>query len=385
MPTADNSHQTKIRHRANKNVAVYHLLNLRSGIQGAKNPEASIYLDVVKGKNSNVSQGELIRVVDDSVNTIYNQIFGITTVPRISEWTYNSQSIFEQFEVSGPIAYGGGIWAILVANYTTSVAGMLTSSDPAGVWTLNANISSSNLLTSIYYGNGVWVLSELDMGTSYIQTSTDPTGVWTRNATNFNSINNIYYSNSTWVITTINNIRTTTNPAGNWTTNTIGGGLESLNNITYGNGIWVVTGQNGTDNVTPLYTATDPNGPWIANPQLFRNIISIAYGNGTWVVSSSDVGPLYTTTDPTGPWIANTSVTFTPGVLAFGTDTWISVAANNVIYRTSNPSGLWTLDTNSALSIDSANSYLNTIVFFDNTFVTGGANDSIMILLTLST
>ena len=383
MPTADNSHQTKTRQLANKNIAVHHLLNLTSGIQGAMNPKASTYLRVVKGKNTTVSQGEFNRTEDDSVNTIYNQVFGITQVPRIPEWRYNSQSVFNQFTVSGPIAYGGGIWAILAINYTTFTSGLLTSSDPAGVWTVNTSITgSTSFLSSINYGNGIWVIAGYDTNGSIILTTTDPAGVWTNNTRTYPvNLKNVYYSNSTWVITTDTKILTTTDPAGVWTEHTIG--ISSVSNIHYGNGIWVLTGAIGSDSV--ILTATDPSGTWITNSQLFSEINSIFYGNGVWVISSINDSLVYTTTDPTGPWIPNTTVTFTPGALAFGGDTWISVAGNNIIYRTNNPSGLWIQDTSPALTIDAADSYLNTILYENNTFVTGGENEFNMILFTFST
>ena len=68
----------RIRHVANKNIAAFKILNPFSGSLGAKNPEQSTHVRVKEGRNAYVTQTELGRSNDLTIDTLFNQINGLS-------------------------------------------------------------------------------------------------------------------------------------------------------------------------------------------------------------------------------------------------------------------------------------------------------------------
>ena len=385
MPIADNSHQTKIRHLANKNIAVYRLTNLTLGLQGAKNPEQSTYIKNVEGKVTFVEQNEFGQTVDNSVDIIYNQVYGLlgptesgsgpsgpTGPPILTEWILNTDFSGTSIDSINYYAYGNGKW-VMVGSDSSGNYVILTTTDPTGNWDrvmVNALPVETNLY-GVFYGDK-WLI----VGENITLTATDPT-VWTSMLIE-GSLYNVYYGNSTWIVTTIGNgiyVPTALDDINTWTYVTL---LEaSYAGVQYANNVWAIIGTAPGAGI--VLTAENPIGPWIPNDQSFPNELlrCIVFGDGIWALLSDTT--LYTATDPAGTWTANTSITTVPNDIAYGNGCWIYVDGQHNVYTAADPRDAWAQDTSPSLTPSESMSNLTLIKYGGNTFVTTGIDNGLQL------
>ena len=146
------------------------------------------------------------------------------------------------------------------------------------VWATQTSQFGANLISSVAYGNGLWVAG----GTGgALRTSTDAITWVTRTSTfGTSQITSVAYGNSLWVaggtgVAADNFVRSSTD-AINWVTRTAH--VTSVYSVAYGNGLWVIGGLGGT-----IRTSTDAIN-WVTRTSQFTTstINSIAYGN-LWV------------------------------------------------------------------------------------------------------
>jgi hypothetical protein len=149
-------------------------------------------------------------------------------------------------------------------------------------WTsVNSNFGNARV-TSIAYGNGLWIAGGYSVfpTTGEMRTSTNGS-TWTTVTSNFGStiIRSVAYANNLWVAGGYTGqIRTSTNGS-TWTTVTSNFGNTNIFSVAYGNGLWVAGGASGQ-----MRTSTN-GSTWTTVNSNFGNTIirSVAYGNGLWI------------------------------------------------------------------------------------------------------
>jgi hypothetical protein len=387
MPTADNSQTAKIRHLANKNITAYKLLNPTSQFS-----DQSTFIRNVEGRLRYVSQTGTSRTVDESINNLNNEILGISSATPTPppDWIKYTGTAFNDYTSMRSLAYGSGTWFAIVYDRVDPAAQfILTSSNPASSWALNAltNATPANLMfINAAYGDGLWcILYSIHSTTDTIGVNISSNGGvnWTTHTVSENgvTIKKIYYANSTWVIIgDSNQIYVATDPSGTWDSvipnSTDEENASAYSDIYYGDGTWCLIGKNGMASI--LLTASDPADSWVLSSVDF-NVVgegfslettqNIHYGDGTWVQT---VGyDIFTTTDPVGEWDRNTQSLFL-SALSYGNSLWVSPSGANEIYKTTVPSGTWVKDTSTVLIPAGENDFLYLVAYGNNTFVAAG-------------
>jgi hypothetical protein len=385
MPTGDTSQKTKIRHVANKNISAFKILNPLTGLQGAKNPDQSTYIRNSEGRITYVTRTALGQIVDDSINDLFTQNNGISTVSTVSTlpkfvWILNTNLNFESIQYIYSYAYGAGMW-VMVGSDLSGNAVILTTPNPGGVWTSRnvPGLGVGNQLRDIFFAEGIFVI----VGDSVILTSRNPMSSWTPVSFTPPSLQSVYYADSIWVTLYGSAILTSTDPTGSWPGSSIVSQTGSFQGIAYGNGTWVLIENSSSGNGT-LRITNDPSVGPATSVKSFATeyLTSIAYGNGVWVLLSSLA--VYTSTDPSNVWTRNITVTDIPNSIANRNELWVSVGQGNAIYTTADPKGAWTRDTSASLNYSGINNLL-LIKYGNNTFVTTGLTNNKHQLFTYNT
>ena len=153
---------------------------------------------------------------------------------------------------------------------------MITSTNGSTWTTVNSNFGNT-VITSISYGNGLWVIGGRS---GQMRTSTDAT-TWTTVNSNFGntSILSIFYANGQWVAGGYyyGNIRTSTNGS-TWTTITSNFDGGNIYSVAYGKGLWIVGGSNGQMRTSPQlynYNITGNNASYYSTNLTTWTTISV--------------------------------------------------------------------------------------------------------------
>ena len=201
------------------------------------------------------------------------------------------------------------------------------STPPGTNWSIIGNGMGAADLRDVAYGNGLYVA----VGVDCIATSTD--GItWTRNlSSSFNSNTTVFYGNGLWVVgSTSSSIHTSTDGL-TWSTQSV---TMSTQSITYGAGLWVMVGASGA-----IQTSPDAITWTAATSGTAVTLADVVY-NGTRFVAVGAGGVICYSSTGTGTWTAITS-----GAVAFAGVTWtgtmfIAVSTSN---STSSDGVTWTL------------------------------------------
>jgi hypothetical protein len=261
-------------------------------------------------------------------------------------WTTRTSG-FGNYAITS-IEYGNNVWVA-----AGSVGRMSTSTDTV-TWTTRTSNFGNQSITSVAYGNNLWVAAA---GFGELRTSTDAI-TWTTQTSNFGTttILSVAYGNNLWVAAGVAGELRTSTDAITWTTQTSNFQLN-IQSVAYGNSLWVAIGQVGQ-----LRTSTDAV-TWVTRNSNFGNthIDSVSYGNGIWVAAGS-YGQLRTSTDGT-TWTTQTSNFGNLDLInqvKSANNIWVAVGDSGQL-RTSTEAANWTTQTSNY-----GNSRINSIAFGKN-------------------
>ncbi|WP_449190060.1 WD40/YVTN/BNR-like repeat-containing protein [Treponema lecithinolyticum] len=184
---------------------------------------------------NSVAYGNGLWVAAGSVGTIITSPDGIT-------WTKRTSNVLETLNSA---SYGNGLWLITGNNDV-----MLTS--PDGItWTKRTSGAGKNLFCSAYK-NSIWVVGADDV------MLTSPDGItWTKRTSGFPSgfVSSVAYGNGLWVATGITGAMLTSPDGITWTKKDIG--AASLTSVAFGNNVWVAAG------ARKIYHSVDHTITWV--------------------------------------------------------------------------------------------------------------------------
>lgn len=270
------------------------------------------------------------------------------------------------------ISYANSIW--LIAGYF----GQLLRSTDTITW-ITANPNTSNHLTALSYGNGLWIAvgGQNSVFPTPIRTSTD-TITWVTQTSNFGNTVPPYisYANGMWILTS-DTVSKTTNGI-TWTTLFNNVGLP-FKDVAYGNGTWIVSGSNGALVTSPqLYINSYPNNAFLAaandgklgystdaivwttlNAQTNNNINAIKYMQSAYIAGGNNIIRFSTNGIS---WITAT-INLVPEIGGINTSFISSAMSNYSIANFEYANGLWGGATNSGIILKSSGVSGNTLSF----------------------
>jgi hypothetical protein len=260
--------------------------------------------------------------------------------------------------------YTGGAWADRIRLGSVDAAGdgkaffgdllrarsmeSLYSSLPDTWSSLISNSHTSNRITSVVYGDGVWMAAGWD---AEISRSTDSGATWsTLISTSHDAAAqiNVGYGDGVWIIgDTSGNVSRSTDDGVTWST-LISTSHSAIRSVAYGGGVWVITGSLGE-----VSRSTDGGLTWsglISNSHGSDAITRSAYGDGVWVMVGVG-GKVSRSTDSGATWstlISNSHSTTTMLSVGYGDGVWCVGDNNGKISRSLDGGATWsTLISNS--------------------------------------
>ena len=217
------------------------------------------------------------------------------------------------------IEYGNGTWVV-----SGQLNSLFVSTNNTQTWTsVNPGFGSTNRISSLAYGNGLWVAGA--QNTPDIRISTNATS-WSGGINPFllatQGITAMAYGNGLWVLGTVGaQLRTSTDGV-SWVTRNVNMPGTNISAIAYGNGVWVAAGSSS------MRRSTDGISWNTVVPNFGSSFIySVKWGGGFWV-AGGDSGQIRTSTDAI-TWTTRSSNSFSGVVwgLAYGNDTWMAAGS----------------------------------------------------------
>ena len=180
------------------------------------------------------------------------------------------------------VAYGNGIWL------TGGSSGILKRSTDNGISWATVTYGSTELITNLTYGNGVWVGNDNRVSTNNGLTWTTLTQIRAALGNTSYVRNSLMYiaHKNTWVAVnrTTGRMARSTSVTGTWTTlqlNIQAQAPAQAKDVQYGNGVWIAVGSNGQ-------ARRSTNGTtWSSISISSATNFNVAYGNGIWVVGTT--------------------------------------------------------------------------------------------------
>ena len=280
--------------------------NIQTNLPGPINLTSSetslpiIQLDTFTSRSVGVGTNQINAVTYGNGVYIAGTVNGliVTSTDSIT-WTIRNAGLTVSIQV---VKYLNGLF--LAGGGNGSVTNFSTSTNSITWTTRNVGVPGTQL-KDIAYGNGIYVLAIDATGT--VLTSTD-TITWTsRAAGSSNILTSIQYGNNIFVAV-CNPGNSTSTDGITWTTRTVAAS-NSWNSLVYANGEFVAVGGNvsaSTDGIT-----------WTTRAVLANANSGIVYSNGTYLVGS--IAGVYTSTN-TISWITRPRTGFgTTGLKCVGT------------------------------------------------------------------
>ena len=243
--------------------------------------------------------------------------------------------ILSDLNVGYGVAYGNNTWIVVGVSLAMSNGYMITSYDNGKTWVGTDLSSFGGICNCVAYGNGIWVIGT-SVGLLY---STDGTNFVYADVQPINNVTSIAYGNGVFVAIGDGAYYKAYSTNGNiWTH--VPTNLPATNRygVAYGNGIFVVVGADVTGG---LLTSQDGIN-WIQQT-VATDLKCVAYGNGRWYAGDG-AGNLYYSTDN---WYSNTLITTTPSFISITLgDSFVGVDAGGTIYNSSDFGVTWTTTNN---------------------------------------
>lgn len=238
--------------------------------------QARISTDATTWSTTNINTGNSIFSIDfgNSVWAAAGAYSERTTTDGVT-WTSFTNNVGFGTSYSRTIAYGNGLWVIS----SREGAQIKTSTNLVSWDTQVSNFASTIAISSIKYGNNLWVAT----GNNQMRVSTDAI-TWTTVTSNFGNtgIGTIGYGNGLWVAGGGSGQMRISTDATTWTTVTSNFGTSGIHSVVYGNGLWVAGGYKAqTRTSTNAVTWTTQNNLGFGTTLV--NINNLSYGNDTWV------------------------------------------------------------------------------------------------------
>jgi hypothetical protein len=313
-------------------------------------------------RTANVGGSHLNDIATDGVGTwvaVGNSGKGTVSTDGGDTWTLITGTPFGTATMRG-VAFGNGFW--VAVGYTGAAGGvrLYTATDPAGTWTQRtiSGISASvDRLTSVTYGNSIWVCcggGESAGVYGLATTGSDPTTGWTQRTItdaaghtqpdpNFAADMDVAFGDGRFVVVGGDDLVTSTDGT-TWTNygEIANGGADdgvlivNMQCVTYGNGLWMVGGNpqstviggSSTSGVVHNDDVTDMWG-WTGVALTAGIPWDIEYGDVFMVISGD--GTLFSSSTGTSGWANDNSTFFTAtpfypseftGGLAYGDGIW---------------------------------------------------------------
>jgi len=245
-------------------------------------------------------------------------------------WKYKNDSV--PLSTWYSISYLNGQFVAVSASGAPFV---MASKNPTVAWTTASSVPFGSHLSSVTYGNGLYVA--VIIGAPYVVTATDPTGVWSiARSPQVSFWQSVVYANGLFVAVGFASVMTATDPAGQWNLALIPNDGLLLSSVAFGAQVFVAVSSDGN-----VIWATDPTGTWVYATSVPSGAwTSVTYGAGFVAVSTD--GYVMWATDPTGTWTYATSVP--SGVWQSVTNEgglFVAVGTDAVMYAT-DPTTTWT-------------------------------------------
>ena len=260
-----------------------------------------------QGEVTNVLGTNYFPITKGFLGAIFGKLFG-------RSWTQGTGGGTSRYVMSS-VYYGNGLWV-------AGVGGLWWSTDGKS-WTQGTGINGDRLSVKVvYYANGLWV-AVIDEDSIYW--STDGKS-WTQGTGGDGRIRGVYYANGLWVAGGSYGIYWSTDGK-SWTQGTDNGGGK----IYYANGLWVSFGSD------PFWS-TDGKS-WTRGTGIEGYAVASGYyGNGLWVASTSSHG-LYWSTDGKS-WTQGTAGTNDFGHVYYANGLWVAGSHHGLYWSTDGKS--WT-------------------------------------------
>ena len=212
--------------------------------------------------------------VAQSTNTAYSQDGSV--------WIANTTGSSQAWN---DITFGAGQFAAVAAS-TTSTTNIARTVDGVN-WTVST-IPYGNKLTSVTYGNGIYVAVG-SQGTNEVFTSSDGATWNFQTAAASNQWQKVAFANNLFVAVSLDGssrVMTSTNGT-NWFSQSAANAVQ-WTSLTYGNGLWVAVANNGS---LAQQVMTSPDGTnWTARTGVGVASVAVAYGDGMFVAVSGSGG-----------------------------------------------------------------------------------------------
>ncbi len=224
------------------------------------------------------------------------------------------------------VCFGNNMW-VAVGNE------VFTSSSGFG-WT-KQNLSSYSGFSSVCYGGNLWVIA----GRSGSVFTSPDAKTWTKRVSDTgNGLGGVFYGDNKWVAVGKKNIILSSEDGATWVKRHEDGGLswEGLHSVCFGNNTWVATGDLGI-------ILTSPDGiTWTKRESGFatKQMNFVCYGNNTWVIVGEE-GIILTSPDGI-TWTKRESGTSATLIsVAYHSHVWV-VVGEQVALRFADDAVTWT-------------------------------------------
>ena len=252
--------------------------------------------------NLGVTTNTTISLYNKVVVSVPNSNISVITVSEsgvIGQQSYNVGGIIESLYNNGNLIVGVGF-------------GIIIYSSDASIWKKASRNPLPNIrLTSVTYGNGLWVATAAGLNTRNIIYSQDGS-YWVQNPYVFpNPLHTVAYNSNYWIVGGENNstgtsdgiinntlYKTSNITTASFTPTTSGGFGNRANLVQWGSNMWVAVGRyfNNANSNHVLYStdgtnwnnATHSNNNSIFFGGSGQDGTGVAYGNGYWFVSGSN-------------------------------------------------------------------------------------------------
>jgi hypothetical protein len=262
------------------------------------------------------------------------------------------------------IAYGNGVFVA-----AGSAGRIMVSSDPsAEKWSENTSATDSNF-SAVAYGNNKFVI----VGASTLATIDINPSIGSVLAPVLQSNSNVMHdvafdsdSNIWMIVGNAGYVATSTNGT-TWTTRSTGS-TSTVYSVTYGNGIFMI-GQQGA-----IRTTTNLGVTWQGSisSTVTQPLVKFSSNLGLFVIVQND-GSFLTTTSTALTLTGRTANTLAKIDMAYGNDLYVSIrAATNTQIQTSTDLVTWTTRTSNTTSS------LRTITYSGGLFVVGGNGGTVV-------